>query len=212
MENVAANIYTKNNPKGGKQFIYSVCKDVSGVKLMGALLTHCGLKVGYFTGDLTSSQRTQLLLDFNSDANMYGEKIQVLLGTKSSAEGLTLLGVKHVHILESDPRELHLNQVIGRAMRYASHHKMPKEHRTVTVWRYFATAVDTDGQPVLHKSIDYILYYKGRVQLKNMTVIYNALRDSSIEAENGKVFDDKKSKLNLDIDVGDVIKTQFRTS
>lgn len=68
--------------------------------------------------------------------NKHGEKISVLLITKSGAEGISLMGVRQVHLLEPYWNYIRERQVIGRARRKNSHIHLPEQERNVMVYRY----------------------------------------------------------------------------
>ena len=59
--------------------------------------------------------------------------------TAAGAEGIDLKNVRFVHLIEPYWHPVRLEQVIGRAMRICSHHKLPEAHRTVDVFLYLMT-------------------------------------------------------------------------
>jgi superfamily II DNA or RNA helicase len=61
-----------------------------------------------------------------------------MLGSPSIKEGVSLLRVSQVHILEPYWNMSRLLQVIGRAFRFCSHKDVPKEKRVVEVLLYVA--------------------------------------------------------------------------
>ena len=124
--------------------VYTFFKKKSGVQIIKTLLKKCGITCKIFSGDLDDIERTSLLNRFNSEENRNGEKIQVVLVTGAGTEGITLLEVNNVHILESSISEKKTEQAIGRAVRYKSHSKMPKERRYVNVWRYWSVSPNGD--------------------------------------------------------------------
>ena len=67
---------------------------------------------------------------------MYGQQCVLLLATQSGAEGISLKCVRQVHIMEPYLNNVRIEQVIGRARRIASHVKLPKDQRNVTVFKY----------------------------------------------------------------------------
>lgn len=123
-----------------KQVIYTFFKEKSGAFLLKTLLNKCGIKTEVFSGDLDDRGRKRLLDRYNSEKNMYGNHIRILIITEAGSEGITLMDVRDVHILESSPRESRIEQAIGRVARYRSHHRLPKEDRRVDVWRYWSVA------------------------------------------------------------------------
>jgi hypothetical protein len=66
-------------------------------------------------------------------------KLCVFLGSKAAAEGITLLNVRRVHIMEPYWNPALIEQVIGRAIRILSHCKLPIDQRDVTVKLYMST-------------------------------------------------------------------------
>ena len=65
-----------------------------------------------------------------------GENVKVILITKAAAEGLDFKNVRQVHILEPTWNMSKINQIIGRAVRNYSHNDLPKEERTVEIYKY----------------------------------------------------------------------------
>nr|WRJ69818.1 DEAD/SNF2-like helicase [Oceanusvirus sp.] len=80
---------------------------------------------------------------FNGDNSEWNRRrgsgkppVDVILITQAGAEGISLRGVRQVHIMEPHWNEIRIQQVIGRAARLGSHSHLPREQRTVSVYRY----------------------------------------------------------------------------
>jgi hypothetical protein len=74
-----------------------------------------------------------------------GKKILcVFMASSAGAEGITLLNVRRVHIMEPHWNPARHDQVIGRAVRICSHASLPQEDRTVKV--SFYVSVFTEEQ------------------------------------------------------------------
>lgn len=137
-----------------KHLIYSFYRTHAGVEMLATLLNHCGISTLTFSGVESSEEREEILYKFNHENNLRGEHYKVLLITDAGAEGISLVGVRHVHIVESNTKENRVRQAIGRAARYQSHNQLPVEERTVDVWRYWSKPrpltsqikVDSDGK------------------------------------------------------------------
>ena len=71
--------------------------------------------------------------------NHRGEVLQTIMITAAGAEGVTLLNVRDVHIVEPYWHPARIRQVIGRARRICSHKALPEADRTVDVWLYLMT-------------------------------------------------------------------------
>lgn len=80
-----------------------------------------------------------------------GKKLLCLvMASSAGAEGITLLNVRRVHIMEPHWNPARHDQVIGRAVRICSHAGLPQDQRTVRVSFYVSTftpdqATSTEG-------------------------------------------------------------------
>lgn len=121
-----------------KHIIYSFYKESSGTVLLHSLLKHCGIRSVLYTGDVDATSRQRIINNFNKPTNRNGELIQVILLTEAGAEGINLLEVNHVHVVESSTREIKNLQAIGRAIRFKSHFYMPADRQFVNIYRYWS--------------------------------------------------------------------------
>lgn len=184
-----------------KHVIFSFFKTKSGLVLLQSLFNIARINTLLFSGDLDDRKRKSVLTRFNNKNNLYGEKYPILLVTEAGAEGITLKNTRHMHILESNPRENKIRQAMGRIIRYKSHIDLPKEKQTVKIWRYWSifskrlttintTVTDIDGkvhitgEKVIDSSdklsIDESLYYKGKRQLERVTSFLKLLQEVSV--------------------------------
>ena len=60
----------------------------------------------------------------------------------AGSEGISLLNVEQVHILEPYWNEVRIDQLIGRAIRQCSHKDLPMKDRHVDVFRYKAVKLN----------------------------------------------------------------------
>lgn len=86
-----------------------------------------------------SDRKNHLLNCFNADSNKFGHDIRVFLSTKSGAEGLNLMNVRQVHIMEPYWNDTRIKQAVGRAVRQCSHATLPNTSRKVDAFIYYAT-------------------------------------------------------------------------
>lgn len=91
----------------------------------------------------------------NSEENMYGGIIKVIIGTRVSGEGVDYKRIREVHIIDPWHNNTRLYQAIGRAARHCSHKDLATEERTVKVFRYCSSPPDI-----------YYQYYKQYATLK----------------------------------------------
>lgn len=73
-----------------------------------------------------------------ADENLHGNFAQLLLITKSGAEGISLQNVREVHVMEPFWHANRIDQVMGRAVRANSHYRLPPDERRVDVFIYTA--------------------------------------------------------------------------
>jgi superfamily II DNA or RNA helicase len=101
----------------------------------------------FYTGEETKEEKELMRLIFNEEKDKLpsslkdslGErKLCIIMGTEASAEGITLLNVRNVYIMEPYWNPGRIEQVIGRAIRLHSHDKLDEDQRTVTVKLYMS--------------------------------------------------------------------------
>lgn len=121
-----------------KMLIYSFFIS-SGVELLTELFDEHGIKYRQIVGTSTkgrptsAASRAKYVKDYNSG------KVDVLFISKAGGEGLDLKGTRFVVIFEAGWNRASDEQVIGRAVRFHSHAKLPKKDRNVTVYHLLLT-------------------------------------------------------------------------
>ncbi len=76
--------------------------------------------------------------------NQDGSKIRVVMGTKTTGQGVDFKWVRQVHILDPWHNNTRIYQAIGRGLRHCSHADLPPADRTVTIYRYSSAPADID--------------------------------------------------------------------
>lgn len=143
----------------GTMFIYSNFKEHGGIKVFTKMLDVNGFKnyetdgegknrYAVWSGDQDHSFKEEIKAVFNNINNVNGEKIKLILGSPSIKEGVSLLRVRQVHVIEPYWNMSRLDQIIGRAIRFCSHKDVPPDDRQVDVFIYLAV------HPDLKMSID----------------------------------------------------------
>lgn len=133
----------------GTVFIYSNFKEFGGIKMIAKILEDNGYynyenngigtsRFAIWTGDESIENKDNILSVFNSLKNQNGSKIKILLGSPSIKEGISLLRVRQVHILEPHWNMSRIQQIIGRAIRFCSHAILKPKRRSVKVFLYIA--------------------------------------------------------------------------
>ena len=92
-----------------------------------------------WSGDESNKTKEAVKCMFNRKENYNGSKIKILLGTPSIKEGVSLLRVEQVHILEPYWNMSRILQIIGRAIRFCSHKDLPTKKQQVSIFLYIAT-------------------------------------------------------------------------
>ena len=87
-----------------------------------------------------AQENTRLLQIFNSPENKDGKIIKLILGSPAMKEGVSLLHVRHVHLLDPYWNRSRTDQIIGRAVRFCSHNDLPREERHVDVYHYVSVS------------------------------------------------------------------------
>jgi hypothetical protein len=124
------------------------------------------------------------------DSNKNGEKIKIILGSETAAEGLDFSYIRQVHIL--DPW-FHLNkieQVIGRGIRNCSHIDLPSKDRNVTIFLY--AAVKSLIPINENETVDLEIYRKAEIKSRQMSEIEYLLKTSAVDCYlniNGNKFE-----------------------
>jgi len=91
---------------------------------------------GHISNTGSAKNIDNILKLVNSDSNINGDELKVILITKKASEGLSFYNVREVHILDPWYHFNRHEQIIGRGFRRCSHIKLPLELRNITVFVY----------------------------------------------------------------------------
>lgn len=161
-------LYKKIRNCKGTIFIYSNFKDVGGIRTLVRFLEHQGyLNYNYhgkgnnrfavWSGDETLDYKEEIKTVFNNINNLTGKYIKIIIGSSAIKEGVSLLRVRQVHILEPYWNYSRLNQIMGRAIRFCSHKDVEESLRVVKVYIYLAVSEHTKisvDQKILNMAIN----------------------------------------------------------
>jgi len=146
----------------GLIYIYTEFRILEGVRIMGSVLQYDGYekinymginsfedfkrkyssgqkRYGIISSDEDSKQRKLLLEIFNHPENAHGEYVKVIMGTSASSEGINLMRVRQIHIMEPYWNMVRNEQVSGRGARYGSHLDLPENEQNVNIFSYQIT-------------------------------------------------------------------------
>lgn len=163
--------------RGELSFVYSSFTGPGGIGALTKCLDALGWRdfaahgpgrrrYAVWSGDETGREKDLIRATFNAPQNDGGAAIQAIIGSPSIKEGVTLLRVRVVHVLEAYWNHSRLAQIFGRAVRYCSHRSLPSDERAVAIYVYAAvcgsSADANDATP--ERSVD--LYMLGLADAK----------------------------------------------
>ena len=181
----------KINQKDKKICIYSSFKEYGGLKTISCVLEAHGYK-NYFdhgvgrkryvvwSGDENIAQKQEIKAAYNDIDNLRGNKIKVILLSPSGKEGLSLFGVRQIHILEPYWNMSRIEQIIGRGSRYCSHKDLTKEDRTLDAYIYLS--VHDSEQTTIDQYMKFIALRKKAL----ITEFEQAIKEIAVDCELNK--------------------------
>ena len=134
--------------------------------------------------------------------NIKGDKIKIIIGSESAAEGLDFKFIRQIHIL--DPW-FHLNkieQIIGRGIRNCSHIKLDSKDRNVTIFMYAATKSNNPKEDT--ETLDLQIYRKAEIKSRQMGKIEYLIKRNAVDCNlnrDGNIFEndvDYSKKCNYE--------------
>ena len=134
--------------------------------------------------------------------NKTGNKIKIIIGSESAAEGLDFKYIRQIHIL--DPW-FHLNkieQVIGRGIRNCSHIDLAPKDRNVTIFMYVATKSKNPKDN--NETLDLQIYRKAEIKSRQMGKVEYILKKNAVDCNlnrEGNIFEndvDYSKKCNYE--------------
>jgi superfamily II DNA or RNA helicase len=181
-----AKVFKKINACKGTCFVYSNFKEYGGIKMFANVLLANGYKdylvdgpgkkrFAMWSGDQTTTDKDAIKEVFNRYENRDGSSIKIILGSPSIKEGVSLLRVSEVHLIEPYWNSSRTMQVIGRASRFCSHKDVPEEERVVQIYVYIAT------HPKLKKSVDQKIMDMAIIKAEVNEPFLRALKESAID-------------------------------
>jgi len=180
-------IYKRIGKSKGPVFIYSNFKDIGGLRSLVTFLEARGYKnykvhgegkkrFAVWSGDEPHIVKEEIKFIFNQKENHDGSRLKIMLGSPSIKEGVTLLRIEQVHILEPYWNLSRIRQIIGRAIRYCSHKDLPKKRREVDVFMYLATYPKED-------TIDQYIWKLAKKKYRLIKQFEDALKEKAIDCE-----------------------------
>jgi superfamily II DNA or RNA helicase len=180
-------IIQKISKADGPVFVYSNFKELGGIRCFIKFLEAHGWKdyknygtgkkrFAIWSGDETNKTKDEIKYIFNMKENADGRNIKIMLGSPSIKEGVSLLRVQQVHILEPYWNMSRMLQIMGRAVRFCSHKDVSKGKRLVKIYLYLATY---PGE----KTIDQYIWSLAKRKNKLIEEFELALKESAFDCE-----------------------------
>ena len=180
-------IYQKINKADGPVFVYSNFKELGGIRCFVKFLEFHGWKnykdygegkkrFAIWSGDEPHHVKDEIKYIFNQKTNEDGSKIKIMLGSPSIKEGVSLLRVQQVHMLEPYWNMSRMLQIMGRAVRFCSHKDVPKSKRVVKIYLYLATY---PGE----KTVDQYIWALAQKKNKLIEQFEMILKESAFDCE-----------------------------
>ena len=132
-----------------------------------------------FTDDKELSEELKIL---NSDSNLRGEEIKVVIISDRGTEGLDLKNIREIHILEPWYNNNKLEQIYGRGIRRLSHVNLPEAEHNVTIFNH-VNMFDKDIE-----SIDFRNYRISETKQAQISMIERLIKMNSIDCNFNKPF------------------------
>jgi|UniRef100_A0A6C0BWT6 superfamily II DNA or RNA helicase len=129
-----------------------------------------------------------------NDNNSNGERIKVVIISRTGAEGLDFKCIRQVHIMEPWYNMNRIEQIIGRGVRNCSHKNLPIEMRNVEIYLH-GSYIDEDEE-----AIDMYLYRFAEKKAINTGKVTRLIKRNAVDsALNIKQMDFGIEQLNVSI-------------
>jgi superfamily II DNA or RNA helicase len=136
-----------------------------------------GLNYLMITGNKElSSDNAEDVKYVSSPDNKDGQKVKVILISKSGSEGLDFKNIRQIHIMDSWYTLNRIEQIIGRGVRTLSHCNLPLEERCVEIYLHATLLKDREQE-----SADLYMYRYAEKKAIQLGKIYRVLKQISID-------------------------------
>ncbi len=162
---------------------YSLCMECNKLNGEHKSADHEFVPIVYtmINGNLSKLTASNRLAAFNNPANVFGEKIKIIIGSRAMRESHTLKACKHIMIMHEPSSISEMVQIIGRAVRKNVHAMLPEGMRTVLI-HILTTNVSKNNNlkkdPVGNEEMSYLLKV---LQFAQINRIERVMYDSAID-------------------------------
>lgn len=203
-------IIKKINESEGPVFVYSSFLSYGGIKPFCKYLDFLGYqnfdkssiglkRYAVYSGDESLEKREKIKNTFNKKENENGSLIKIIVGSPSTKEGISLLRVRQVHIMEPHWNFSRIKQIIGRAVRFCSHKDLDIDKRIVDVFIYLSLIDNLNSK----SSIDEYIWSLAKKKHKLISTFEHALKENAIDCplfikRNNLITDKNKIKCEFE--------------
>ena len=111
--------------------------------------------------------------------NKDGDKVKVIIGSETAAEGLDFKYIREVHILDPWHHLNKLEQIVGRGIRNCSHIDLNLEYRNVTIYLY--ASILSKNPKNDNETVDLKMYRIAENKLRQMGEVEYQLKINSVD-------------------------------
>lgn len=188
-----------------------------------------GKRYTFITGSEAPEEARSNKDVFNLRNNNYGEYIQIMIISKSGAEGISLSCVRQVHIMEPYWNYIRINQVFGRAIRLLSHigdiddPLLPLDKRNVEQYLYLTIFPEGDNIESIYNSLQKLPNWPSIPTIESSNIsdelfnkyrdVYNIIRkimaikeDTFNKTSDQILFEVMEKKYNISNIIIDIVK------
>ena len=157
------------------------------------------------TGNKYLSPSNNEEIDAATNKNTNGERIKVIIISRTGTEGIDFNNIRQVHLLEPWYNNNRSNQVIGRAVRNCSHKQLPLEERNVEIYKYGTMLENTDEE-----AGDMFLYRLADNKSKKIGNITRIMKETAIDCMLNKDVIKTNRKIKQVLSSGEEISYELR--
>ena len=156
--NVGINVIEQYLVKDGWKSIFDVYKDDINWKLYENKI------YAIWSGNETDIKKDIIKKIINSENNIYGNKIKLLIGSPSIKEGISFKHIQHIHLIDPVWNIAGKKQIEGRAIRFCSHYDIDEDKhinlkRVINIHIY-KLIPSTNKKKLITETVDQKLYDK----------------------------------------------------
>lgn len=139
-----------------------------------------------WSGNETDKKKDIIKKIINSENNIYGNKLKLLIGSPSIKEGISFKHIQHIHLIDPVWNIAGKNQIEGRAIRFCSHYDIDEKvhiniKRIINIHIY-KLIPSTDKKKFITETVDQKLYDKILPEkYKNVDILLNKIKEIAID-------------------------------